>query len=71
MSVARFSFDSNVYVYYSDEGIVCCGCSMSTPFFTSLTFSDEQEMIEHLRKHLAKGDKVPDYAFEALKEESE
>lgn len=83
MSYARFSKDSDVYIYGADNGIVCCGCSLVPinkdelhydyiledwfPDGTFYTTNKYSEMIEHCQKHLDKGDKVPYDTIERLK----
>ena len=76
MSYARFGHDrSNVYVFrsssktYGMEGperkiIVCSGCSLCN--CKSQLFEAVDEAINHLRKHQAVGQIVPDYVFEKM-----
>lgn len=66
MSYCRFAWNgSDVYVYESAEGIVCCGCFMDEKnrHFVCKT---EEEMIAHLGQHRRRGDFVPLYAIEGL-----
>ena len=72
MSYARFSSDSDVYVYASTAGgIECCRCRFiadthDTPR-NDAVMVDEDEMIAHLEKHRKAGHRVPDDAFEQLR----
>lgn len=56
MSYARFSDESDVYVYACDGGgVVCEGCANEVdPTFTSVV-----PLIKHLKHHVQKGHKVP------------
>ena len=71
MSYCRFAWDgSDVYVFGSGDGVIeCCGCSLKGDLgrFASKT---AKEMIEHLLEHRKKGDCVPQYAIDRLKEEA-
>lgn len=65
MAVCRFGESSDVYVYYSTQGgIECSRCTLLGHSIFRAT--DEQEMIAHLEKHKAAGDRVPVEAFEEL-----
>lgn len=65
MAVCRFGESSDVYVYYSTlGGIECCRCTLLADSIFRAT--NEQEMIAHLEKHVAAGDRVPIEAFEEL-----
>ena len=67
MAYARFGRDSDVYVYEDGAGWECCGCSLSTD---SITRTDSRSgMIEHLQRHITRGDKVPAEAIEELRGE--
>lgn len=57
MSFARFSAESNVYVY-SDVGgyVCCCGCLLGSKW----DFHSPAEVVAHLREHVAAGHKVPE-----------
>lgn len=66
MSYARFSEESDVYVYASVAGgVECCGCSMGDCFVAEST----DEMVEHLQQHIEKGDMVPDDIESALQDD--
>lgn len=62
--------DSDVYVIAttssSSEKTVwwCCGCKRE-----GCAVDNRQEMIGHLERHVAEGDKVPERAFERLRRE--
>jgi hypothetical protein len=52
---------SDVYVIRHFNGSLCCYCS-----YAGNEQWDEQGMIDHLREHIARGEKVPDVAFQRL-----
>lgn len=61
MSYARFSADSDVYVYAHIGGFVeCCGCRLGEQW----DFHSPAEIVTHLREHEAAGHKVPDHLFD-------
>ena len=64
MSYVRWCKESDVYVYPSEDGYVCCGCSLSEN--DGAVFSNVKDMIMHLVKHVKEGSKVPDYVFIGL-----
>lgn len=74
MIYCRFAPDhSDVYVYADTRGYIrCCMCAIEVDWNTTIT--DEptmaREMIAHLDKHRAVGHKVPEYAFDRLREEA-
>jgi len=55
MSYSRWSKDSDVYVFRTSKGYECCGCG---------TFKTYKELIEHLKEHKERGDKIYDYLLE-------
>jgi len=58
MSWARFSADSDVYVYEDVAGYInCCGCSLEDPRETN--FTEAAPLKAHLDRHVAAGHKVP------------
>lgn len=64
MSVCRFFWGgSQVYIYYSDQGVECCGCCLGDG--QSAVFDEDlpQEMVAHLEEHVAAGHVVPEIAF--------
>lgn len=66
MSYVRFAWDgSDVYVYESASGIVCCGCKLHQTFLAQ----DPLQMIAHLAEHRAAGHFVPAYAIVNLWED--
>lgn len=76
MSYARFSAESDVYVYPHFAGFIeCCGCSLSEAEdgedfgFTQLQTA--REALEHLDKHRAAGHEVPTRAYEHIRAEYE
>jgi hypothetical protein len=65
VSYVRFGSDgSDVYVYLSDRGLECCGCSLSE---RSVVTRDTGEMVAHLAAHAAAGHTVPEYAVPELR----
>lgn len=67
MSYVRFNQDgSEVYLYGSDSGIVCCGCKLEEDGWATLSPKD---MLEHLRQHVKAKHVVPGWLFELIKEE--
>lgn len=71
MSYARFSDDSDVYVYHHVAGFIeCCGCWMASPegdediAFTRL--ATPRRAIMHLMEHVSRGYKVPDSVFDRI-----
>lgn len=69
MSYCRWAPDSDVYVYASDNGYVCCACEMVAEG-NECRLRTRKEMVEHLLCHLGRGDKVPQDAIDRLQEES-
>ena len=68
MSICRFTEDSDVYMYYSDGGIDCCGCLLhpkpADPEFWY--FKTAREAADHLLAHREAGHLVPQYAIDEL-----
>ena len=63
MAYSRF-FGSDIYIYPSTMGyITCSACSVSRAIpeymFKSINLYNDQEVIDHLAKHRANGDDVP------------
>lgn len=57
MSYARFSADSDVYVYMHSGGwLECCGCKLGDQCFKA---AGTQAMVEHLDLHATAGHIVP------------
>lgn len=78
MSYARFSEDSDVYVFLRDLGLECCSCTFavlaemrSANVTMSLNFlaHNTDDMLAHLDQHRAAGHVVPDYAYEGLRDD--
>jgi hypothetical protein len=66
--------DSDVYVYEHCAGFIeCCGCRLTAPEeYEDVGFarlSTAREALAHLEWHVREGDRVPDRAFERIKEE--
>ncbi len=66
MSYARF-FDSDVYVFESDDGFVCMACELAPLVNTrfkgiqmhgDVIVQTRQEMVEHLKIHGSRGHDV-------------
>ena len=56
MSYARFSHESDVYVFAHYQGFVqCCGCMISDVW----DYYTVEEVVEHMRDHVLMGYKVP------------
>jgi hypothetical protein len=60
--------ESDVYVYRSDEGLICFGCALAEDSAEFMTDS-RSEMLNHLRRHVELGQLVPPRAFARLSEE--
>jgi len=70
MSYARWTSDSDVYVFlHSDGALECCGCLLAGPY-RSFSCIKTSKMLEHLKRHLAAGHQVPDYCMDRLKDEA-
>ena len=77
MSFARKSFDSDVYVFRDfNDTYQCCICNLAEIVHapTGPTWKDpapmtKDEILAHLQLHIERGDKVPDYCIEGLKED--
>lgn len=66
MSYARFSEDSDVYVFlHVAGGLTCCGCSLQKQGVDP-AFARTESMLHHLREHQQAGHKVPRRTFERL-----
>ena len=69
MGYARFSY-ADVYVFLSCYGqLECCGCWLRTEENPSIatSFYETEEMLEHLKLHIAAGHNVPEETIEDLK----
>lgn len=64
MSYAKFSEDSDVYVYSDGETLHCQGCSLNSggQFNTEVS----AVMLAHMKAHLGNRDRVPSYAISRL-----
>jgi hypothetical protein len=76
MSYARMSDDSDVYIFEHAEGFIqCCGCSIIEPDDYEIVgfanLNTAREALAHLDAHVALGHKVPQKAFERIREEHE
>ena len=70
MSYARWTGDSDVYVYEdSGGGVTCCGCCLDGSF--GHYNGDKEGILNHLKEHIAKGHKVPDYCIKEIEEDDE
>lgn len=75
MAYARFSEDSDVYVFLGGSGddgfgplaLVCLKCKLPESEF-AFSAGTTAQMIEHLHEHRAAGHSVPDEAFSGLQE---
>lgn len=68
MAYARWSIQSNVYVYDNVYGgTTCCGCLLAErPGVGDYHADTHAEMIAHLHEHVKQGHLVPQYTFEEL-----
>lgn len=76
MSYARMSDDSDVYIFEHANGFIqCCGCSITEPedheWFGFANLNTAREALAHLDEHVALGHKVPQRAFERIREKHE
>lgn len=75
MSYARMNgVDSDVYIFEHAGGFIeCCGCRLTAPEdyedFGFARLSTAREALAHLEWHVREGDKVPERAFERIREE--
>ncbi len=65
MSYARF-FSDDVYVFASPKGLMCQMCSFGDMLESTFTAESTQEMIDHLKAHQRKGDRMPSTIFDEL-----
>jgi len=72
MSYARFTKDSDVYVFLNMSGrLECwgCGIAVAAPRCWArgyVTFDSTQAMVDHLARHAAAGDRVPEHVVPEL-----
>ena len=67
MSYCRFGDTSDVYVYFSVEGVyVCCACHLAEEPFSNFGCATPDEMIVHLDEHERVGHQVPQHAIDRL-----
>jgi len=75
MSYCRFGPDCDVHVYMAtdDDLLHCCWCQLlSLPGnCTDFVAKDHGDMLNHLRKHVDAGHKVPADAITTLESEAE
>jgi len=57
MSYTRFGDDSDVYVFWNGNFMVCCACSLLGNIESA--FLTPTGMLGHLMEHIDAGDKVP------------
>jgi hypothetical protein len=70
MSYCRFGKDSDVYMYPSFDGIVCCSCRLDENKWQDRVFQTPLEAIEHLREHQIAGHQVCNFALGRLRQEA-
>lgn len=69
MSYCRFS-EADVYVFPDVRGYLsCCGCWLDKRGNSAYYSTDD--MIAHLREHIAAGHHVPDHVIPALERDRE
>lgn len=70
MSYARWSSDSDIYLFQTVEGkYECCAYMLAEIEWDSHVMNNIQETIEHVNEHISVGHKVPQYAIDRLYEE--
>lgn len=74
MSYARFSAQSDVYIYHHYMGFIeCCACPITEPQvgedFGFAKLNTAREAIEHLDLHRAAGWKVQNSTYEKIRSE--
>ena len=70
MSYARFTKDSDVYVYLDVGGYLnCCACALRGDY-TSEKFYTTHDMLDHLDRHVDENHSVPPETFEELRAEA-
>ena len=67
MSYCRRGGDSDVYLIKDAGGKWICYCGEGEEW--GVYFGSEEEVLEHLRGHISRGDKVPDHAISRLERE--
>ena len=66
MSYARFTKDSDVYVFLNMSGrLECCNCGLAIGA-RPVTFGSTQAMVDHLARHVHAGDRVPEHVVPEL-----
>jgi hypothetical protein len=79
MSYVRWSspgkphpYDSALYIYDTDEGVVCCSCLLNPADedadYVNHIVATPGQMVDHVREHIAAGDAVPDFVIPALED---
>ena len=72
MSYCRFGVNSDAYVFeHVRGGYECCACCLADTALGSFLCATPNEMIEHLRKHVAAGHQIPATAFARLRRQAE
>jgi len=66
MSYCRF-LEGDVYVFMHVGGfLTCCACSLSEEDWGSFDAHSTQQMVDHLNKHVARENYVPQHVFDDL-----
>ena len=63
MAYARWGGVSDVYVYDTVGGMVCCGCRMEDSGYGP---TSKVEMLAHMKDHIEAGHTVPSSCIERL-----
>jgi hypothetical protein len=67
MSYARWSRESDVYVFLHTGGYLdCCGCHLANNNRGGFQAYKTKIMLRHLKEHQKAGHDVPDYCIEGL-----
>jgi hypothetical protein len=67
MSYARWTEDSEVYVFQIEGGFECHFCKQNNG--DHMDFKTRSDLKEHLLDHRKQGDMVPEYALETIEQE--
>lgn len=77
MSYCRFNGENDAYIYATNDGFDCCGCSLApvtqeqidtfdAPF---ARFTTARQILDHIAEHRAAGDRIKQSADERIRAE--